>query len=59
MQCYWHDNTHIEGCSRAVDFVLIVVVVHKQPGVVALRYHDERDLRLVVRLQWRAGLRYV
>ena len=45
--------------AAAVDGALVVVVVCEQPGVVSLLDHDECHLRLVVRLQRRAGLTYI
>ena len=45
--------------AAAVDRALVVVVVCEQPGVVSLLDHDECHLRLVVRLQRRAGLTYI
>ena len=48
-----------EDVPAAIDGALVVVVVGEQPGVVALLDHDERDLRLVVRLQRRTCLRYI
>ena len=48
-----------KNVATAVDGVLVIVVVREQPGVVPLLDHDERHLRLVVRLQRRAGLRYI
>jgi hypothetical protein len=45
-----------KNVAAAVDRALVIVIVRKQPGVVALLDHDERHLRLVVRLQRRACL---